>query len=96
MVVTHPPPSIRYNSNTKRVEGSLKGAFDREMETDYIVVASTHIDPKVDAARDSGLEIDQVSVCSGGRGIALIANVCRARGVLFECTRWTKTSLVRI
>lgn len=35
-------------------------AVDGYPETDYIVVASTQIDPKVDAATDSGFEIDQV------------------------------------
>ncbi|CAN0376426.1 unnamed protein product, partial [Hapterophycus canaliculatus] len=29
------------------------------LDTDYVVVASTKIDPKVDVASDSGLEIDQ-------------------------------------
>lgn len=79
---------LRYNSNTKRVEGSLKGAFDRKMETDYIVVASTHIDPKVDTARDSGLEIDQVYVCSG-EGFD-----CCARGGLFDVLKCRQNLIV--
>lgn len=34
--------------------------LDGSPETDYVVIASTRFDPKVDAASDSGLEIDQV------------------------------------
>lgn len=49
-----------YNEETKRVEVVLQGWAKRTLETDYIVLASTHIDPKVDAARESGMEIDQV------------------------------------
>lgn len=53
----------RYNAKTKRLEREC--LFDHRVvdvfsETDYIVVASTRFDPKVDAAIDSGLEIDQV------------------------------------
>lgn len=61
----------RFNSKTKRLEREGVDAGDNDdhravvgsSETDYIVVASTHIDPKVDAASDSGLEIDQVRAC---------------------------------
>lgn len=56
----------RYNSTTKRVEVALQGWAKRTLESDYIVLASTHIDPKVDAARESGLEIDQVSFSGHG------------------------------
>lgn len=55
-------PLLRYDSKTKRLEGGANGnnGGDASLETDYVVVASTHIDPKVDAASDSGFEIDQV------------------------------------
>eukprot|EP00904_Undaria_pinnatifida_P003052 jgi/Undpi1/12748/HiC_scaffold_6.g02416.m1 len=46
--------SLRYNVDSKRLEGDLKG-----LDTDYVVLASTLIGPKVDAAKDSGLEIDE-------------------------------------
>ena len=42
-------------------DGHRSGAsVDGSQETDYVVVASTRFDAKVDAASDSGLEIDQV------------------------------------
>ncbi|CAM9331117.1 unnamed protein product [Discosporangium mesarthrocarpum] len=50
---------FRINSDTKRVELVLQGWAKQTLETDYIVLASTHIEPKVDVARESGLEIDQ-------------------------------------
>lgn len=56
-------PLTRYNADTKRLEGDLKGLVDGNVDTDYVVVASTLMDPKVDAAEDSGLEIDEVCMC---------------------------------
>lgn len=52
----------RYNAKTKRLEreGGVGVGVGVSPETDYVVVASTRFDPKVDAASDSGLEIDQV------------------------------------
>ncbi len=32
---------------------------DRSFETDYVVLASTHIDPDITIARNSGIEIDK-------------------------------------
>lgn len=53
--------NCRYNADARRVEGELEGYGEEcKLETDYIVMAATHIDPKVDAASDSGLEIDEV------------------------------------
>lgn len=55
----------RCNPDTERVEVVLQGWAKRTLETDYIVLASTHIDPKVEVARESGLEIDQVHRYTG-------------------------------
>lgn len=52
--------NCRYNAVARRVEGELQGYGEEcKLETDYLVMAATHIDPKVDAASDSGLEIDK-------------------------------------
>ncbi|CAM9861177.1 unnamed protein product [Scytosiphon promiscuus] len=73
-----PLGDLRINLRTAKPEGGAGGRKDRSdvggvseggagagvcFDTDYVVVASTKIDPKVDVATDSGLEIDQ---CNGG------------------------------
>ncbi|CBJ28272.1 conserved unknown protein [Ectocarpus siliculosus] len=59
---------LRYNSKTKRLEEQERegakhvvGGDDGKvgLETDYVVVASTDVDPGVEVASDSGLEIDE-------------------------------------
>lgn len=66
---------FRYNSRTKCLEereqeGGAKHVVSGDggkagLETDYVVVASSHVDPGVEVASDSGLEIDEVCRMDG-------------------------------
>ncbi|CAM9407040.1 unnamed protein product [Chrysoparadoxa australica] len=50
---------LRYNAETSRAELVLQGWEKKALQTDFIVLASTHIEPNVTVARRSGLEIDR-------------------------------------
>lgn len=45
----------------EKITLSMMGLSKESITSDYLVMASTHVDPVVDVARDSGLEIDPVN-----------------------------------
>jgi hypothetical protein len=70
---------LRFNVDVGHVELVLQGWEKQAVQTDYIVLASTHIEPKVDIAQVNSLYLLQC-VCSidtdGGAGSSGNSSIC--------------------